>query len=226
MNTTQEMMIQTLDRIEDSFIILMITTVIVLSFYYSYLEEFFAGPDKPQIESLATQYSSAPTTTKEQQQQQQQTMSTVYTNEEKASLVKHINENLQEIHRRKTIEIASLLHEGWRQSFDPTGLKPRMKKSVYSPIEVNINVPFEQLTPDWQEENLLAAYAAYGAIQYYGKDSEKLIVNFIHDEWMKRNPKQDWNAHQHVRYEELSEDDKQKDIDQYIIALRVFESIE
>ena len=28
----------------------------------------------------------------------------------------------------------------------------------------------------------------------------------IHDAWMSRNPKQDWNAAQHVAYEELPEE--------------------
>ena len=33
----------------------------------------------------------------------------------------------------------------------------------------------------------------------------------IHTAWMSRNPKQDWNAAQHVPYEELPEHEKQKD---------------
>ena len=33
----------------------------------------------------------------------------------------------------------------------------------------------------------------------------------IHSEWMKRNPKSDWNAAQHVPYEQLPEEEKEKD---------------
>jgi hypothetical protein len=33
----------------------------------------------------------------------------------------------------------------------------------------------------------------------------------IHAAWMSRNPKQDWNASQHVPYEELPEHEKEKD---------------
>ena len=33
----------------------------------------------------------------------------------------------------------------------------------------------------------------------------------IHDEWMKRNPKADWNAALHVPYEDLPEEEKEKD---------------
>jgi hypothetical protein len=33
----------------------------------------------------------------------------------------------------------------------------------------------------------------------------------VHDEWMKRNPKADWNAAQHVPYEKLPDAEKEKD---------------
>ena len=33
----------------------------------------------------------------------------------------------------------------------------------------------------------------------------------IHEEWMRRNPKQDWNAAQHVPYAQLPEEEKEKD---------------
>jgi len=36
-------------------------------------------------------------------------------------------------------------------------------------------------------------------------------ASYVHDRWMERNPKADWNAHQHVPYEELPEEEKQKD---------------
>jgi hypothetical protein len=43
----------------------------------------------------------------------------------------------------------------------------------------------------------------------------------VHDEWMKRNPKQDWNAAQHVPYKDLSEDEKDKDRLQVNIMLEL-----
>jgi hypothetical protein len=36
-------------------------------------------------------------------------------------------------------------------------------------------------------------------------------ASHVHDEWMKRNPKADWNAAQHVPYGELPEAEKEKD---------------
>ncbi len=39
----------------------------------------------------------------------------------------------------------------------------------------------------------------------------EIAAEHIHNEWMKRNPKQDYNAAQHVPYQDLPEDEKQKD---------------
>lgn len=36
-------------------------------------------------------------------------------------------------------------------------------------------------------------------------------ASHVHDEWMKRNPKADWNAAQHVPYEKLPDGEKEKD---------------
>ena len=36
-------------------------------------------------------------------------------------------------------------------------------------------------------------------------------ASHVHDEWMKRNPKADWNAAQHVPYEKLPDAEKEKD---------------
>jgi len=36
-------------------------------------------------------------------------------------------------------------------------------------------------------------------------------ASYVHDEWMKRNPKADWNAAQHVPYEKLPDAEKEKD---------------
>lgn len=44
----------------------------------------------------------------------------------------------------------------------------------------------------------------------YHVNMEKAAAD-IHTAWMRRNPKQDWNAAQHVPYEELPEHEKEKD---------------
>jgi hypothetical protein len=106
-------------------------------------------------------------------------------------------------------KFASNAHEEWRKNFDPTGTKPRIKKNSDG-TEGDINVPFEKLHPDWQKENLAAGKAAAQAVQMYPDDIEK-AAEYIHNEWMKRNPKGDWNAAQHVPYDQLPEDEKEKD---------------
>ena len=48
-------------------------------------------------------------------------------------------------------QFASAAHEEWRQNFDPTGTKPRIKKNSDG-TEDDINVPFNKLHPDWQKK--------------------------------------------------------------------------
>ena len=106
-------------------------------------------------------------------------------------------------------QFASSAHDEWRRNFDPTGTKERVKKNSDG-TEANINVPFENLHPDWQRENLAAGRAAAEAVTKFPDDIEK-AAEYIHIEWMKRNPKADYNAAQHVPYDQLPEDEKEKD---------------
>ena len=106
-------------------------------------------------------------------------------------------------------QFASNAHEEWRRNFDPTGTKPRIKKNSDG-TEGDINVPFEKLHPDWKKENLAAGHAAHHAVKHFGRDMEK-AAEHVHNEWMKRNPKADYNAAQHVPYDDLSDDEKEKD---------------
>ena len=106
-------------------------------------------------------------------------------------------------------QFASNAHEEWRRNFDPTGTKPRIKKNSDG-TEGDINVPFADLHPDWQKENLAAGHAAHRAVKHFGRDMEK-AAEYVHSEWMKRNPRADYNAAQHVPYDALPEDEKEKD---------------
>jgi hypothetical protein len=106
-------------------------------------------------------------------------------------------------------QFASSAHEEWRRNFDPTGTKLRIKKNSDG-TEGDINVPFNKLHPDWQKENLAAGQAAERAVKKFPRDIEK-AAEYIHIKWMKRNPKADYNAAQHVPYDELPEDEKEKD---------------
>lgn len=108
-------------------------------------------------------------------------------------------------------QFASQAHEEWRKNYQQaSGNVPRIKKNPSDGTEGDINVPFDKLHPDWQKENLAAGTAALNAVRRFPNDIEK-GSEYIHNEWMKRNPKGDWNAAQHVPYQSLHEDEKEKD---------------
>lgn len=107
-------------------------------------------------------------------------------------------------------KFASDAHEDWRKGYQADkGNVPRIKKNSDG-TEGDINVPFKDLHPDWKKENLAAGGAAFDAVKKHPNDREA-AAEHVHNEWMKRNPKGDWNAHQHVPYSKLPEDEKDKD---------------
>jgi len=109
-------------------------------------------------------------------------------------------------------KFASIQHEKWRKSWaDQNKGKsvPRIKKNSDG-SEGDINVPFKKLHPDWQRENLAAGRAAKAAVEKHPNDEEK-AAEHVHNEWMKRNPKADYNASQHVPYNDLPDAEKEKD---------------
>ena len=113
------------------------------------------------------------------------------------------------LNENPVISFATKAHDEWRRNFDPTGTKERIKKNSDG-TEGNINVPFNKLHPDWQRENLAAGEAAAQAVKQFPNNMEQ-AAEFVHNEWMKRNPKADYNAAQHVPYNSLPEDEKEKD---------------
>ena len=129
------------------------------------------------------------------------------------------------------VKFASMAHEDWRKNFDvvyaSTGTvsKTRIKKNSDG-TEGDINVPFEQLHEDWQKENLLAGNAAIEAfasldISVDYMDQIEEAASYVHDRWMERNPKQDWNTSQHVPYSKLPENEKEKDRAQIITMIEL-----
>lgn len=121
-------------------------------------------------------------------------------------------EELDEMRNDAVTAFASKQHDVWRSGFDPEGTgKERIKKNSDG-SEGNINVPFKKLHPDWQKENLSAGKAALQAVRKHPNDMES-AADHVHKEWMKRNPKADYNAHLHVPYSKLPEVEKQKDRD-------------
>jgi hypothetical protein len=125
--------------------------------------------------------------------------------------VKSLKDFMLESTQNGVVEkFAAIQHENWRKSFDPENSGKERIKQNSDGSQGNINVPFKQLHPDWQKENLLAGRAAVNAVNLHRDDNEK-AAEHVHNEWMKRNPRQDWNAHLHVPYAKLPEDEKEKD---------------
>jgi hypothetical protein len=116
---------------------------------------------------------------------------------------------------------AANAHEAWRKTFDPvyaeTGVpsKTRIKPNGDG-TEGDINVPFNQLHPTWQAENLEAGEGALYSVVGCAHDLAKAAV-FIHKFWCSRNPKQEHNAHLHVPYEDLPREEQLKDEQQALL---------
>lgn len=97
--------------------------------------------------------------------------------------------------------------------------RERIKKNSDG-TEGNINVSFNKLHPDWKKENLAAGRAALEAVTKFPHDDEA-AADYIHKEWMKRNPKAEWNAAQHVPFKQLSKEEADKDRAQVKIMRRL-----
>ena len=119
-------------------------------------------------------------------------------------------------------KLASVLHEKWRENFKKTNPGEKRIKNNLDGSKGDINVPFDRVHPDWQKENLAAAEAALEAVNKFTayNDIEK-AANYVHEKWMNRNPKEEWNASQHVPYAELSQEEKDKDILHVIEARKI-----
>jgi hypothetical protein len=107
-------------------------------------------------------------------------------------------------------QFASSAHEEWRRSLPPNERNVPRERSKNGGPKADINVPFDKLHPTAQQENLAAGQAAAEAVAKFSNDIEK-AAEYIHIEWMKRNPKDDYTAAQHVPYDQLPEIEKEKD---------------
>ena len=110
----------------------------------------------------------------------------------------------------RVTQFATDAHELWRkQHIKDKGNVPKEKDNPDG-TKGDINVPFHKLHPFWQKENIGAGHAALAAVKKHPNDLEA-AADHVHKEWMKRNPKVDYNASQHKPYKDLPEDEKEKD---------------
>lgn len=110
------------------------------------------------------------------------------------------------------IAFASRAHEDWRATLSPEERNRERPRSKRGGPKQDINVPFDKLHPTAQEENIEAGRAAKEACEKYPDDDEK-AAEHIHNKWMERNPKEDWNAEQHVPFNKLTKREADKDRD-------------
>ena len=138
-------------------------------------------------------------------------------------------------------QIASELHEQWRRSYTDDVIAKYKESTEKNKVDtllsslvrnkddgaqgqININQSFDKLNPHWQMENRAAAEAALEAICQFG-DNIDAASSFIHDEWMKRNPINDYNEKLHVDYNSLPQSEKDKDIAQFNLMKEALEKI-
>ena len=108
-------------------------------------------------------------------------------------------------------------------------------------VEVDIaNMTFTELPEDWQKENLEAGLAVtrltMGSLSREGsigieellslsaEEAEKL-GDGVHEAWMARTEKADWNAEQFVPYSELPRSEQEKDLLHVRAALTVIREV-
>lgn len=144
------------------------------------------------------------------------------------------------------VSTATQLHEVWRSNrkrLEDGTFEPRIK--VINKREYDIaNLHFQQLPDYFKLENLLASHAACESIrrcwsQTLGDARADKLKNFArtlrssnfiekasaeqHENWLKRNGKLSWvTDEQRKSYEELSEEEKQKDRDIVLVAVKVY----
>lgn len=140
--------------------------------------------------------------------------------------------------------MAGMLHDEWRRGRLKSGThgqpdavyEPRMKPSgLDDGREIDIAQAYDRLTPKWQAENKAAAAVALWLVRREmstgvgleemrsGPGLERLAAD-VHEAWMQRNPRADYNAAQHVPYASLPEAEKQKDRDQVLMAVDLIRS--
>ena len=146
----------------------------------------------------------------------------------------------------KVGEIASALHEDWREDrknkegiYEPRWKKvsdasfikkvkameelPENIRIVDGVVEQDIaNTTFNDLCIDYQLENFEAAAFVYqlATTKHYTKAETGIIGKMIHNEWLRRNP---WakGSNLDVEFKDLPPEEQVKDLIQYDIALEI-----
>ena len=170
-----------------------------------------------------------------------------------SAVIKSANENLKESLKSEKEHFVETMgasfHEVWRNGYaakpeniDADGrVKPRMKKTedkewieAHGGIkEVDIYyTPFKDLPLDRKKDNLDAAKVVIDLVYDKIMNGEEItpemieeMSSVVHEAWMKRNSwEKESRPHLFVPYSELSEEEKAKDRDQVLDAIKIIKS--
>lgn len=130
------------------------------------------------------------------------------------------------------VAIASSLHDNWRKDRlqEDGTYEPRVKEDGRGEQIDIANTSYVDLPEKWQSENKAAAEtvvdlvheANLKGIDIHSPEFLEAASDRVHIKWMERNPKEEWNATQHVPYTELPDEEKQKDREQVLLAIASF----
>lgn len=146
--------------------------------------------------------------------------------------------NLEQKKQELVAKLGSLLHDEWRapRKQDDGSFEPRMKQTKdekwiddHNTDQVDIaNTSYPELPEDWKGENRAAAEVAMSEVFKAVESGRELDDEFVeeasavvHDKWLERNG--EWAPDEQKKpYEELSEDEKEKDRAQVRKAIKIY----
>ena len=147
-------------------------------------------------------------------------------------------------------KIASAFHDNWRKKRlkkDGT-IEPRWKKvkdvefikaldlgnlpdtiriTPENDVEIDIaNTCYSQLSEDWKSENKQAAEVVTEILTSGKTYTREEIGDIIHTAWLERNPWAKSDPDLGLPFAELPKNEREKDLEQYDVALQVIRSTE
>lgn len=119
-------------------------------------------------------------------------------------------------------KVAAELHEDWRKTYMlEHGNVPHIRPANDGTgRDIDINVPYNQLTPHWKKENYEAACFVVKLVIIDGDIDDDHLAAQVHNAWLKRN-KRAQGGNLDVPYWDLPQEEKEKDLLHVKIARRV-----
>ena len=116
------------------------------------------------------------------------------------------------------VQAASILHQNWREDYIlKNGNVPRIKDTPDG--KVDINVPFDQVHPQYQKANLDMATFVLKMLCIFAQENEdvRIYYRLIHDFWLQENPYAENGPHD-VPWDDLPKVEQDKDVAVYMVC--------